>query len=141
MPNSWSTLALFSYIPSAIFAKPDWAEGIYRTFVPELRWSSEYLATIVAILGTTISPYLFFWQASHEVEAEKATGRRSRLARRGATPEELADAQTDVIAGMTFSNVVQYFIILATASTLFRAGRHDIRPWSLAHGSHVNHGK
>jgi Mn2+/Fe2+ NRAMP family transporter len=123
----WSTLALFSYIASAIFAKPDWAEGIYRTFVPELRWSSEYLTTIVAILGTTISPYLFFWQASHEVEAEKAMGRRSRLARRGATPEELADAQTDVIAGMTFSNVVQYFIILATASTLFRAGRHDIQ--------------
>jgi len=123
----WSTLVLLSYIASAIFAKPDWAEGIYRTFVPELRWSPEYLTTVVAILGTTISPYLFFWQASHEVEAEKAMGRSTRLARRGATPEELADAQTDVIAGMTFSNLVQYFIILETASTLFRAGHHDIQ--------------
>jgi NRAMP (natural resistance-associated macrophage protein)-like metal ion transporter len=123
----WSTLVLVGYIASAIFAKPDWAEGIYRTFVPELRWSPEYLTTVVAILGTTISPYLFFWQASHEVEAEKAMGRSSRLTRRGATSEELADAQTDVIAGMTFSNIVQYFIILATASTLFRAGRHDIQ--------------
>ena len=122
----WSTFVLFSYIVSAILAHPNWRAGLFRTVVPQIEWSSAYITTIVAILGTTISPYLFFWQASHEVEAEKAMGRRTRSARRGATEAELADAQDDVIAGMTFSNVVQFFIIFATASTLFRAGRHDI---------------
>jgi NRAMP (natural resistance-associated macrophage protein)-like metal ion transporter len=122
----WSTLVLFSYIFSAVLSHPDWSAGLYRTFVPELQWTSAYLTTIVATLGTTISPYLFFWQASHEVEAEKAMGRRSRSSRRGATDEELADARTDVITGMSFSNLVQFFIILATASTLHRAGHRDI---------------
>jgi NRAMP (natural resistance-associated macrophage protein)-like metal ion transporter len=122
----WSTFVLFSYIVSAILSRPDWRESLLRTVVPQFEWSSAYTTTIVAILGTTISPYLFFWQASHEVEAEKAMGRRTRLSRRGATGAELADARDDVIAGMTFSNIVQFFIILATASTLFRAGRHDI---------------
>ena len=122
----WSTLVLFSYIVSALLSHPDWSAGLYRTFVPEFQLSSRYLTTIVAILGTTISPYLFFWQASHEVEAEKALGRRSRHARRGATGEELRDARTDVIVGMSFSNLVQFFIILATAATLFRGGHRDI---------------
>jgi Mn2+/Fe2+ NRAMP family transporter len=122
----WSTLVLFSYIISALVSHPDWRTGLYRTFVPEWHWSSSYLTTLVAILGTTISPYLFFWQASHEVEAEKALGRHTRRSRRGATGEELADARDDVIVGMTFSNLVQYFIILATASTLYRAGHRDI---------------
>jgi len=122
----WSAFVLFSYIVSAILAHPNWRAGLFRTVVPQIEWSSAYITTTVAILGTTISPYLFFWQASHEVEAEKAMGRRTRSARRGATGVELADARADVIAGMTFSNVVQFFIILATASTLFRAGRHDI---------------
>lgn len=123
----WSTLVLFSYIASAILSHPDWRAGLYRTFVPDLRWSSAYLTTVVAILGTTISPYLFFWQASYEVEAEKSLGRRTRASRRGATAVELADARDDVIAGMTFSNLVQFFIILATASTLYRAGHRDIQ--------------
>jgi NRAMP (natural resistance-associated macrophage protein)-like metal ion transporter len=122
----WSTFALLSYVVSAILARPHWRSGLFRTIVPQIEWSSAYITTIVAILGTTISPYLFFWQASHEVEAEKAIGRRTRSARRGATEAELSDARDDVIAGMTFSNIVQFFIILATASTLFRAGRHDI---------------
>ncbi len=123
----WTTLVLFAYIMSALLSRPDWREGLLQSFVPRLDFSSTYLTTVVATLGTTISPYLFFWQASQEVEAEKALGRRTRLARRGATSRELADARDDVIAGMTFSNLVQYFIILATASTLFRAGHTDIR--------------
>jgi NRAMP (natural resistance-associated macrophage protein)-like metal ion transporter len=118
----WSTLVLFTYIVAAVVAHPNWRAAIHRTFVPEWRWSSSYLTTIVAILGTTISPYLFFWQASQEVEDEKALGRRTRSSRRGATAVELADARDDVIVGMTFSNTVQYFIILATATTLFRNG-------------------
>jgi len=122
----WTTLTLFTYILSALVSRPNWRAGIYRSFVPDVQWSARYLTTIVAILGTTISPYLFFWQASHEVEAEKALGRRTRLQRRGATGEELADARTDVIVGMTLSNLVQFFIILATASTLHRAGVRNI---------------
>ena len=122
----WSTLALFSYIAAAVLARPDWRAGLYAALVPHVTWSRGYLTTIVAILGTTISPYLFFWQASQEVEAEKALGRRTRGARRGATVAELRDARDDVITGMTLSNTVQYFIILATASTLFRAGHRDI---------------
>jgi len=95
----WTTLVLLSYIVAAAAAHPDWRTALYRTFAPELQWTSSYLTTIVAILGTTISPYLFFWQASQEVEAEKALGRRTRSARRGATAGELADARDDVIAG------------------------------------------
>jgi len=122
----WSTLVLFSYLLAGFLARPHALSVLSGTLIPRVIWSKDYLLMFVAILGTTISPYLFFWQASHEVEAEKAMGRRSRHARRGATGEELRDAQTDVIVGMSFSNLVQFFIILATAATLFRAGHRDI---------------
>ena len=81
---------------------------------------------MVAVLGTTISPYLFFWQASHEVEEEKARGRRTVAQRRGATAHELADARLDVATGMFFSNLVMFFIILATGATLHAAGQTQI---------------
>jgi Mn2+/Fe2+ NRAMP family transporter len=95
--------------------------------VPSLSLDPVYVATLVGILGTTISPYLFFWQASQEVEEEKARGRRTLAQRRGATEHELRDARLDVNTGMFFSNLVMYFIILATASTLYRAGLRDIQ--------------
>src|SRR5262249_51464998 len=84
--------------------------------------------TFVAILGTTISPYLFFWQASQEVEEDRGRGKTTVAARRGATAHELSDARLDVNTGMFFSNFVMYFIILATAVTLHRAGQRDITP-------------
>jgi NRAMP (natural resistance-associated macrophage protein)-like metal ion transporter len=118
----WTTLVLLTYVVAAVLARPDWRAALMQSVVPQMRWSRDYITTIVAILGTTISPYLFFWQASQEVEAEKALGRRTRQQRRGATDEELLDARTDVITGMTFSGVVQFFIILGTAATLHRAG-------------------
>jgi len=80
----------------------------------------------VGILGTTISPYLFFWQAAQEVEEEKKAGRRTVHARRGATNEELNSARTDVLTGMAFSNIVMYFIILTTGATLYVSGNRDI---------------
>jgi Mn2+/Fe2+ NRAMP family transporter len=80
----------------------------------------------VGILGTTISPYLFFWQASQEVEEERARGRRTIAQRRGASAHELRDARVDVTTGMAVSNAVMFFIILATATTLHRAGVRDI---------------
>jgi NRAMP (natural resistance-associated macrophage protein)-like metal ion transporter len=116
----WLTAALLAYIVAAVLARPDWGAALAATVVPRLGLDAVSLATLVAILGTTISPYLFFWQASHEVEEEKARGRRTLAQRRGAAPHELADAALDVNTGMLFSNVVMYFIILATAATVHR---------------------
>jgi NRAMP (natural resistance-associated macrophage protein)-like metal ion transporter len=123
----WLTLALFAYIGSAFFARPDWADVLKGTLVPRLSLDSQFLSTFVAILGTTISPYLFFWQANQEVEEEISMGRRKLKERRGATDAELKYAAWDVNTGMLFSNLVMYFIILATAATLFKAGKTDIR--------------
>ena len=114
----WLTLILFAYVIAALLAHPDWRAVLRSTFVPHVQWSSAYLATFVGILGTTISPYLFFWQASQEVEEERKIGRRTVGQRKGATDEELRKSRTDVITGMFFSNLVMYFIILTTAATL-----------------------
>ena len=122
----WLTLVLFAYVAAAILAHPRWREVVGATFLPHLELSTNYLATFVAILGTTISPYLFFWQAAQEVEVERAQGRRSAKARRGATEKELRAARTDVITGMAFAGVVMYFIIVATGATLFESGHRDI---------------
>ncbi|MEO7540077.1 MAG: divalent metal cation transporter [Pyrinomonadaceae bacterium] len=113
----WLTLSLFAYVIAAFLARPDWAGVAYATFVPQITLSGEYITTIVAILGTTISPYLFFWEASEEVEDEKSAG-RSLSKRRGATDDEIKAEKFDTIAGMVFCNIVFYFVILASASTL-----------------------
>ncbi len=123
----WLTLALFAYIAAAIFAKPDWGEVLKNTFIPTLSLDSTFLATLVAILGTTISPYLFFWQASQEVEEEISMGRKRLWQRKGASKTELKYAALDVNVGMLLSNMVMYFIILTTAATLFKAGKTDIQ--------------
>lgn len=123
----WLTLTLFAYVGAAFLAKPNWGAVLRGTFLPTFSFDSTFLATLVAILGTTISPYLFFWQASQEVEEEVARGRRRLWQRQGATGEELRDTFWDVNVGMFFSNAVMYFIILATAATLHQAGRTDIR--------------
>jgi NRAMP (natural resistance-associated macrophage protein)-like metal ion transporter len=122
----WLTAVLFAYVIAAFLARPNWREVLIATVVPSVRWDSSYITTLVGILGTTISPYLFFWQASQEVEEEKAKGRRTLAERRGATPHELRDAALDVNTGMLFSNIVMYFIILATGATLYRSGHTDI---------------
>ena len=123
----WLTVALFAYVGAAFFARPDLADVLRGTFVPTLRLDPSLMTNLVAILGTTISPYLFFWQASQEVEEEISIGRRTLRARRGATDAELKYAGVDVISGMFFSNVVMYFVILATAATVFETGKADIR--------------
>ncbi len=123
----WLALALVAYIGSALFARPNWGEVLHATLVPTLHADPAFLATLVAILGTTISPYLFFWQADQEVEEEVSMGRTRLWQRTGATKAELRYAALDVNMGMFFSNVVMYFIILATAATLFKAGKTDIK--------------
>jgi NRAMP (natural resistance-associated macrophage protein)-like metal ion transporter len=113
----WITLVLLAYVVTAFFAHVDWRRALLLTLVPHPIWSRDYVEVLVGILGTTISPYLFFWQASQEVEEERAMGRN--LARRkGATKEELQALKVDVITGMFASNFIMYFIILTTAATL-----------------------
>ncbi len=122
----WLTLVLFAYVVAAFLAHPRWSAVLRATFVPHLEWNAHYLATFVAIMGTTISPYLFFWQAAQEVEEERAIGRRTVRARRGATSEELRKARVDVLTGMAFAGLVMYFIILTTGATLFTSGHREI---------------
>jgi NRAMP (natural resistance-associated macrophage protein)-like metal ion transporter len=118
----WLTLVLFAYVITAFLARPDWSVVLRATLVPDIRWSRDYLAVLVGILGTSISPYLFFWQSAQEVEEERSLGRTSVGQRKGATDEELHHSRNDVATGMFFSNFVMYFIILTTAATLHAHG-------------------
>ena len=123
----WLTLTLFAYIAAAFLARPDWGQVLKATFIPHLSLNKTYLTTLVAILGTTISPYLFFWQASQEVEEEINMGRHSLEERQGATYGELQNAILDTDVGMFICNIVFYFVIVAAAATMNRAGITSIR--------------
>jgi Mn2+/Fe2+ NRAMP family transporter len=113
----WLALVLCAYILTAFLLKPDWGMVARAFIIPEIRGGQAW-ATIVAILGTTISPYLFFWQASQEVEEGKAKGLRTLVARKGASDVDLRNRMWDVGFGTLLSNVVMFFIILTTALTL-----------------------
>jgi Mn2+/Fe2+ NRAMP family transporter len=121
----WLTLVLLAYVLTAFVAHVDWRLALSVTFIPRMEWSRAFFSVLVAILGTTISPYLFFWQAAQEVEEERAKG-RNLAHRRGATPEALNTCRTDVITGMFVSNAIMYFIILTTAATLHAHGQTNI---------------
>ena len=123
----WLTLSLFAYVIAAFLAKPDWWAVAKATFFPQISFTSDYITTIVAILGTTISPYLFFWEASEEVEEEKSEGRTKLSERQGATDIEIKKEKIDTIVGMLFCNVVFYFVILAAGATLHVSGKTDIQ--------------
>ncbi len=118
----WLAVFLFAYVLCAFVVSPNWRAIVKSTLLPSLPRSAEEWQMLVAILGTTISPYLFFWQASQEVEEEKAIGRRTRRHRRGATAEEILNRKLDVGVGTFFSNVVMFFIMVTTAATLHRHG-------------------
>jgi Mn2+/Fe2+ NRAMP family transporter len=122
----WLTLVLFAYVVTAFLARPDWHAVFQATILPDIHWSREYLSVLVGILGTNISPYLFFWQSAEEVEEERAMGRATVAQRQGATDEELRASRNDVVTGMFFSNFVMYFIILTTAATLHAHGSTHI---------------
>jgi NRAMP (natural resistance-associated macrophage protein)-like metal ion transporter len=117
----WITLVLLAYVVTAFFAHVDWRAALAATFIPRTVWSRDYLAVLVGILGTTISPYLFFWQASQEVEEER-TQEKSLARRKGATDDDLRRLRVDVTTGMFASNFIMYFIILTTAATLHARG-------------------
>lgn len=118
----WLALSLVAYVVTALYVGPNWGMVAHDTFVPRIPSSGGAWATLVAILGTTISPYLFFWQASQEVEEEKSHGRRRVVDRVGARPYEITTRKVDIAIGTFFSNAAMFFIILATALTLHRAG-------------------
>jgi Mn2+/Fe2+ NRAMP family transporter len=122
----WLTLVLFAYVVAGFVAHPAWATALRATFIPHLEVSARYFSILVGVLGTTISPYLFFWQASVEVEEDRAMGRRTLGQRQGATSAELRRAFIDVVTGMFFSNLIMYFIILTTAATLHANGHTEI---------------
>jgi NRAMP (natural resistance-associated macrophage protein)-like metal ion transporter len=121
----WLTLVLLAYVLIAFVARVDWRLAVQATIIPHVEWSRAFLSVLVAILGTTISPYLFFWQAAQEVEEERAMG-RNLAQRRGATREELTACRTDITVGMFASNAIMYFIIMTTAATLHAHGKTTI---------------
>jgi NRAMP (natural resistance-associated macrophage protein)-like metal ion transporter len=119
----WTTLVLFAYVLAAHSAHADWHAALRATFIPHVIWSRRFFAIFEGILGTTVSPYLFFWQSSQEVEEDRS---RNLTRRRRSGAIELRRLRADVITGMFVSNFVMYFIILTTAATLHANGSSTI---------------
>jgi NRAMP (natural resistance-associated macrophage protein)-like metal ion transporter len=119
----WLTVALFAYVATAFLAHVNWGSALHATFVPSLSWSKDYWMALVAVLGTTISPYLFFWQASEEAEDVCLNTREKPLdAQPSHATKEFHRIASDTRIGMGFSNLVAFFVILTTAATLHTAG-------------------
>ena len=123
----WLTLSLFAYVATVFVIKIDWSQALFGTFVPVISMTPTYFQALVAVLGTTISPYLFFWQSSEEVEEMQRMPNRQPLKqapRQG--PAQLRRIKVDTYLGMAFSNLISYFIILAVAATLHAHGKTDV---------------
>src|SRR6476620_9610477 len=122
----WTTLTLFTYVAVVMVAHVPWPHALRSLVVPELQWNAAYATALVAILGTTISPYLFFWQASQEIEEQ----RRHHIKPLCITPRdagsELKRIRIDTLTGMAFSTIVSLAIVFATAATLHANGIRDI---------------
>jgi NRAMP (natural resistance-associated macrophage protein)-like metal ion transporter len=123
----WLALVLFAYVITGFIIHPDWSKIAQAAFIPSWPKNHDQWGALVAILGTTISPYLFFWQTSQEVEEDKAKGRRMLRQRFNATSREIIDRKIDVDIGTFFSNLVMFFIILTTALTLHVNGLTNIQ--------------
>ncbi len=124
----WLTLSLFAYVACVFAAGVPWRDLAWGVLVPRVTWSSEYLTTLVAILGTTISPYLFFWQAGQEVEDEKETpGARPLIRTPSQASSEARRIRLDTYVGMGFSNLIALCIVATTAATLHAHGVTDIQ--------------
>lgn len=124
MVFKWLALSLFGYVFASFTVHQDWPRIFYHLFIPNIIFNKEYLLVLMAFMGTTLSPYLFFWQANQEIEEkiieQCKPGHICRL--RPATPEEIRAIDIDTRIGMTFSNLITFFIITLTAATLFRSG-------------------
>lgn len=133
----WVAIVLFSYVLAVFFISPDWRNVFFHIFIPHASFNKEYLMMIVAIFGTTISPYLFFWQASEAVEEEKLhhydqvhgmipSTKPSVRHSPGRMRNEIGTMYTDVRVGMIFSNIITFFIMILAASTLFSHGFSEV---------------
>ncbi|MEZ2416452.1 NRAMP family divalent metal transporter [Luteibacter sp. RCC_6_2] len=122
----WLTLALFAYVGAAIMARPDIGEVLRGTFVPSVELDAGFVAMLVACIGTSLSAYVYTWQSNQEVEERIAQGDSQPWRHRGASAASVALVRRDVIAGVAFSNIVLYFIIMSTGATLHASGQHDI---------------
>jgi NRAMP (natural resistance-associated macrophage protein)-like metal ion transporter len=122
----WLALVLLAYVLSAILVKINWSTVVHHAIVPHIRFEKEYILLLCAILGTTISPYLFFWQTSQEVEEQILAGKKSLKARRGSNKAEMRLMRIDVWSGMLLSNIVMFFIIAACGAILFPHGITNI---------------
>lgn len=122
----WLALVLFAYILSAILAHPDWSNVAKHAISPHITLNKDNILIICAILGTTITPYLFFWQTSQEIEEEIAAGQNTVKLRQGTSKGELKKMRIDVWSGMFLSNLVMFFIIAACGTVLFNHGVHNI---------------
>ena len=124
----WLTLSLFAYVAALAFAHVSWGEALAGALIPKLTWSADYFTTIVAIFGTTISPYLFFWQASQEAEEQRVDPRKHPLIdRHYGARKEFNRIRADTIVGMAFSNLIALSIIFTAAATLHASGKTDIQ--------------
>jgi NRAMP (natural resistance-associated macrophage protein)-like metal ion transporter len=120
----WLTLFLFAYVIAVFMVQVPWAQVLYDLVVPKLQWTSGYWMMIVALLGTTISPYLFFWQASQEVEELRLKG--AGHASEAEIRHDLRRVKRDTIFGMFFSNAIAFFIMVLGAVVLYAAGVRDV---------------
>ncbi len=128
----WLALVLFSYVLSALLANLNWGQILKEGLVPSMQFNKEQLLLLAAILGTTISPYLFFWQTSQEVEEQIVQGKTSIALRRETSPDDMKNMRVDVWSGMLLSNVVMFFIIAACGALLFKNGITNITTASQA---------
>lgn len=123
----WLTLSLFAYVAALAVTKVAWGEALRGIAFPHIQWTSAFLTTLVAILGTTISPYLFFWQASQEAEDQRVDAKKHPLAEKHyGAKQEFGRIRADTIAGMAFSNIIALSIIIVAAATLHATGKTDI---------------
>ncbi len=123
----WLALVLLSYVASALLAHLNWPDVLKHAFVPTLTFSKDQIILICAIFGTTISPFLFFWQTSQEVEDKIAAGKVTAALRRGTNKSAIKSMRVDVWSGMLLSNLVMFFIIAACGGTLFPHGITNIQ--------------
>jgi Mn2+/Fe2+ NRAMP family transporter len=121
-------LSLFAYVATALVVNAPWGEVAFNIFLPQILWQKDYAVTIVAVLGTTISPYMFFWQASEEAEEGRIDPlRRPLIEAPLEAPREIRRIEFDTYIGMGLSNLVSLCIIVTTAATLHAAGQSDIQ--------------
>ncbi|MBB3236607.1 NRAMP family divalent metal transporter [Phyllobacterium endophyticum] len=122
----WLALTLLAYAGAAVLAKPDLIATLKGTLIPTVQFNKEFLSILVAIIGTTLSAYLYTWQSNEEVEEQIAEGKTTLRERQGASSEDLRQSRRDILVGMMFSNFIMYFIMLSTGASLHASGQTHI---------------